>query len=187
MAKHAMKTLSSKNLFLLLLLVLIGGVVWYVYLFVDTVITKRLIVHDQKQVAQQKAAIEAFSDIPGFDKLQFVVDLERNNYQMPWSNHIEAVMWIFDAILGVDTEESNVNISLTDFKISLEEISLRGRVSNLRILYDNSLNSNKLALITRFEQLDFLRDISIRTYQRTEDIPGYDFVLTAKVINDDTK
>ena len=87
-----MKTLSSKNLFLLLLLVLIGGVVWYVYLFVDTVITKRLIVHDQKQVAQQKAAIEAFSDIPGFDKLQFVVDLERNNYQMPWSNHIEAVM-----------------------------------------------------------------------------------------------
>ena len=185
MAKNK-KTLTSKNLFLILLLVLLGGIVRYAYLFVDTVITKRLIVHEQKQVAQQKAEIAAFSDIPGFDKLQFVVDLERNNYQMPRSNHIEAVMGIFDAILEVDTEESRINISLTDFKISLEEISLRGYVSDLRILY-NAPNPSKPALITRFEQLDFLEDIAIKTYQKTENAMGYDFVLTAKVINDDTK
>jgi hypothetical protein len=185
MTKHT-KSLNSKHLFLLLLLVLIGGAVWYVYLFIDTTITKRLIVHNQTQVAQEQAAIAAFSAIAGFDKLQFVEDLEHNNYQMPWSDHIEAVIHIFDAVLNVDTAESK-NIVLSDFKISLDHISVKGYVSNLRILYNSPDPTKKTALIDRFEQLDFLEDISIKTYQKAADQFGYDFILTANVINDDTK
>ena len=184
MAKNT-KTLSSKNVFLLLLLVLIGAVVYYAYLFVTSTVTKRLILNNQKQVVQQQLEISAFSDIPGFDKLQLVEDLERNNYQMPRSDHIQAVIDIFDAVLNVDTAESR-NIVLSDFKISLEEISVRGYVSDLRVLY-NSPTPSKPSLIERFEYLDFLGNISIKTYQKAEDSIGYDFVLTAKVINDDTK
>jgi hypothetical protein len=105
---------------------------------------------------------------------------------MPWSDHIQAVIDIFDAVLNVDTAESK-NIILSDFKISLEEISIRGYVSDLRILYHAPENAKNVALIERFEQLDFLEDISIKTYQKAENQIGYDFVLTAKVINDDTK
>jgi hypothetical protein len=179
------KTPDSKKLFLFLLIVLIGSILYYAYLFVDTTITKRMIVYDQKQVTQEEAEITAFSAIPGFDKLQLVEDLERTSSQMPWSDHIQAVIDIFDAVLNVDTAETK-NIVLSDFKISLEGISVRGYVSNLRILY-TSPNSDKPALIDRFEELSFLEDISIKTYQKADDNIGYDFVLTANVINDDTK
>jgi hypothetical protein len=180
------KTPSSKNLFLLLLLLLIGGIIWYGYLWIDTIITKRLIVAEQNKVAQQQREVDAFSTIPGFDKLQLVKELESTHYQMPWSDHIQAVITIFDAILKVD-EANSQNIVLSDFKISLEEISVKGYVSNLRILYNSPDPTQKTALIDRFQQLDFLADIAIKTYDKAGDNIGYDFVLTAKVVNNDTK
>lgn len=143
-----------------------------------------MVEHRKIQTLQQE--ISAFSAIPGFDKLQLVENMENANYQMPRSDHIQAVMEIFDAILGVDSAESQ-NIVLSDFKISLEEISVNGYVSNLRILYNSPDPSKKTALIERFEQLDFLENISIKTYQKSTDNLGYDFVLTAKVVNHDTK
>ena len=141
---------------------------------------------EQTKVHQIQQEISIFSDIPGFDKLQLVKNMEQNHYQMLWSDRIQAVIEIFDTILEVDTVESR-NIILSDFKISLEEISLNGYVSNLRILYDSPDPETKTALIDRFEQLDFLKEISIRTYERSDDSLGYNFVLTAKVVNDDTK
>ena len=177
---------SSKKIFLLLLVVFLWGVIRYAYLFVNTSITKRLIVVEQGKVTNLQQEISAFSDIPGFDKLQVVKDMENNHYQMLWSERIQAVIDIFDAILEVDTAESR-NIVLSDFKISLEEISLHGYVSNLRVLYLSPDPEKKTALLDRFEQLDFLTEISIRTYERADDSLGYNFVLTAKVINDDTK
>jgi hypothetical protein len=115
-----------------------------------------------------------------------VKKLENENGQMPWSDHIQAVMNIFDAVLNVDTTETR-NIVLSDFSISLEEISVRGYVSNLRILYYSPTSAPNTSLIERFEGLDFLSDISIKNYEKAEDDIGYNFVLTAKVINDDTK
>ena len=158
----------SKKLFLFLLFLCIAGVAYYVYLFVDTTITKRLISNDQKQVIQRESEIAAFSDIPGFDKLQLVEELERTNYQMPRSDHIQAVIEIFDAVLNVDVAETR-NIILSDFKISLNEISLRGYVSNLRVLYNSPDPEKNPSLIERFERLGFLEDISIRTYQKADD------------------
>ncbi|MDR0369698.1 MAG: hypothetical protein LBH96_04220 [Candidatus Peribacteria bacterium] len=159
---------------------------WYGYLYINTGITKRLVTAEHKKIQTLQQEMSAFSDIPGFDKLQLVKNLENNNYQMPWSDHIQAVMEIFDAILGVDGAESQ-NIILSDFKISLEEISLNGYVSNLRILYNSPDPDKKTALIDRFEQLDFLEEISIKTYRKAQDNLGYEFVLTAKVVNHDTK
>ncbi|MDR2415421.1 MAG: hypothetical protein LBD75_02155 [Candidatus Peribacteria bacterium] len=112
--------------------------------------------------------------------------MEQENAQMPWSDHIQAVMHIFDAVLGVDVAETR-NIVLSDFSISLEEISVKGYVSNLRILYNSPSSAPNTSLIERFEKLDFLSDISIKNYEKAEDGIGYNFVLTAKVINDDTK
>ena len=33
--------------------------------------------------------------LPGYDKLQYIQDLEANNLMMPWSDHIDAIMAIF--------------------------------------------------------------------------------------------
>jgi hypothetical protein len=182
----SMKAPSSKKLFLILLFLFLGGVARCAYLWVDTTITKRLIVAEQKKVTEEQQQIAAFSALPGFDKLQLVKKMESENRQMPWSEHIQAVMNIFDAVLGVDTAETK-NIVLSDFSISLEEISVKGYVSNLRILYYSPASAPNTSLIERFEKLDFLSDISIKNYEQAEDSIGYNFVLTAKVINDDTK
>jgi hypothetical protein len=54
-------------------------------------------------------------------------------------------------------------------------------VTNLRILYQWA--NGQTGLITKFEELDFLENISIKTYEKSSDNLGYEFVLTAKVIN----
>jgi hypothetical protein len=64
----------------------------------------------------------------------------------------------------------------------LESIRLNWYVTNLRILYQWSSNW-KLWLIQRFEELDFLDNIAIKTYEKSDDDFGYNFTLTANVIN----
>jgi hypothetical protein len=180
------KMSDSQMIFIGLLLLFIAGVARCGYLFVHTKITQRLVTIDQQKAEQQIRENAAFSDIPGFDKLQLVKEMELNNHQMPWSDHIKAVTEIFDAILSVDSAES-YNIKLSDFQISLDEISLRGYVTNLRLLYNSPDPEKKTALIDRFEQLDFLSDISIKTYEKSAEGIGYEFDLTAKVTNDYAK
>ena len=53
---------------------------------------------------------------------------------MPRSDHVNAIMQIFDEILAVDNSDT-LNIYFSDFEISLENIRLNGHVSSLRILY----------------------------------------------------
>jgi hypothetical protein len=82
--------------------------------------------------------------------------------------------------LAVDKSDT-FNIEFSDFEISLDNISLHWYVTNLRLLYQwiNSQNG----LISKFEALDFLDNISIKTYEKASDNLWYEFVLTANVIN----
>jgi hypothetical protein len=63
----------------------------------------------------------------------------------------------------------------------LEKIKLDGYVTNLRLLYQWA--NSKAGLIERFEELDFLDNISIKTYEKSEWELWYNFTLTANVIN----
>jgi len=99
---------------------------------------------------------------------------------MPWSDHVNAIMAIFDELLAVDSSDT-FNIMFSDFEISLERIRLHWYVTNLRLLYQ-WVNSSS-GLISKFEELDFLENISIKTYEKSSDNRWYEFVLTANVIN----
>ena len=128
--------------------------------------------------------MDKFSKKPWFDKLQLIKDLESDNQMMPWSDHVNAIMAIFDELLAVDSSDT-YNISFSNFEISLESIRLDGHVSSLRLLYQwaKSQDKDKPGLIQRFEELDFLDNISIKTYEKTSWDYWYDFTLTANVIN----
>lgn len=134
----------------------------------------------QQKIEKKEAELASFSDKPGYDKLKYVQDMEANNKMMPWSDHINAIMAIFWDLLDVDKSDT-LNITFSDFEISLEKIKLDGHVVNLNILY-RWANSNT-GLISRFEELDFLDNISIKTYEKSEWKIWYDFTLTANVIN----
>ena len=134
----------------------------------------------QKKIAEKESELNSFSDKPGYDKLQYVQEMEKNNKMMPWSDHINAIMDIFGDLLDVDKSDT-FNIAFSNFEISLEHIRLDGYVTNLRLLYQWA--NSKTGLIARFEELDFLDNISIKTYEKTDWDLGYEFTLTADVVN----
>jgi uncharacterized protein YlbG (UPF0298 family) len=51
------------------------------------------------------------------------------------------------------------------------------------LLYYSNPSKNILSLFDKFEQLDFIKDIRVKTYTKTDD--SFDFVLDAKVINNE--
>ena len=182
--KKGMKTPQSKYVFILLFIALLAFAAWTIYLQVNTVITRRFVESNKQQIASLTQEITNFSLIPGFDKFQSVVKLENSLQEIPWSRHIQMVSQIFEDVVSTDVSETS-NIILSDFHISLDEISVHGYVTNLRILYVSPDPLRRPSLIERFEQLPFLTDISIKNYERDSSGVGYNFTLTAKVINND--
>jgi hypothetical protein len=88
----------------------------------------------QEKISNSEAELASFSDKPGYDKLQYIQEMEEKNLMMPWSDHINAIMAIFGDLLDVDKSDT-FNIEFSNFEISLENISLDGYVTNLRLLY----------------------------------------------------
>jgi len=187
MEKHTQQITNYKQIFLVLLVILIAIIGRRGYLKCSGMILGKEIKSIESEIKNADAKLTSFSEDPGFDKLQYVQDLEANNKMMPWSDHIDKIMEIFADLLAVDNSDT-FNISFTDFQISLESIRLRWYVTSLRLLYKWAWNntiqeSAKPALIEKFEALDFLDNIAIKTYEKSSDNFGYEFVLTANVIN----
>ena len=180
MATQKQKTTNYKQIFWLVLVVFLGLLARWGYLKVSEITLKKSIASVQEKVRQEQTRLASFSDNPWFDKLQYVKDMEANNNMMPWSDHVNAIMSIFDELLAVDRADT-FNITFSDFEITLTSIRLHGYVTNLRILYQWA--NWQAGLITKFEELDFLDNISIKTYEKSSDNLGYEFVLTANVIN----
>lgn len=180
MATQKQQTTNYKQIFWLVLLVFLGLLARWGYLKFSEIALKKSITSVQEKVRQEQAHLASFSDNPWFDKLQYVKDMEANNNMMPWSDHVNAIMAIFDELLAVDRSDT-FNITFSDFEITLTSIRLHGYVTNLRILYQWA--NWQTGLITKFEELDFLDNISIKTYEKSSDNLGYEFVLTANVIN----
>lgn len=180
MATQKQKTTNYKQIFWLVLLVFLGLLARWGYLKFSEITLKKSIASVQEKVRQEQTRLASFSDNPWFDKLQYVKDMEANNNMMPWSDHVNAIMSIFDELLAVDRSDT-FNITFSDFEITLTSIRLHGYVTNLRILYQWA--NWQAGLITKFEELDFLDNISIKTYEKSSDNLGYEFVLTANVIN----
>lgn len=73
---------------------------------------------------------------------------------------------------------------LSDFKVSLENLSVRGKVSNLLLLYYTSPEKGLVSLIDRFKKLDFISDMRIKNYSKDKDTGFFSFVLEANVNKD---
>ena len=180
MATQKQQTTNYKQIFWCALLLFLVLLCRWAYLKISSVFIGYDIDRVQKQIVKKDAELKSFSDKPGYDKLQYVQAMENNNHMMPRSDHISAIMEIFWDLLSVDKSDT-FNIAFSNFEISLDEIKLDGYVTNLRLLYE-WVNS-KSGLIAKFEELDFLDNISIKTYEKSEWELWYKFTLTANVIN----
>jgi hypothetical protein len=86
---------------------------------------------------------------------------------------------------NLDSNSSDT-IILSDFQVSLDAISLKWTVSSLRALYYNSPTGKFKSLLDRFEDLDFIEDMTIKSYEKVWE-KYFEFILNAKVVNNDTK
>lgn len=137
---------------------------------------------DQKKVLADQTKIEdSYKLLTGYNKLQAVKSLESKQSDIPWSDHINKVIQMLENIKSV---QSNNSIVLSDFKVDLNKISLKGQVSSLALLYYSNPQQKVVGLLDRFSQLDFIKDIRIQTYDKVADTGVFEFVLEANVIND---
>ena len=180
MATRKQQTTNYKMICAWAFLVFLWLLAWWGFLWFSDISLQKSIKSTQEKIWAKQAVLASFSDKPWFDKLQYVEKMESENTMMPWSDHVNAIMAIFDELLAVDKSDT-FNISFSDFEISLENIRLNWYVTNLRILYQ-WVNGNS-GLISKFEELDFLDNISIKTYEKSPDELWYNFTLTANVIN----
>ncbi len=180
MATRQQKTTNYKQIFWCALLVFLVLLWRWAYLKVSSTFIGYDIERVQKQIVKKEAELKSFSDKPWYDKLQYVQNMERNNHMMPRSDHISAIMEIFWDLIDVDNSDTS-NIKFSNFEISLDKIKLDWYVAGLSVLYTWA-NSNN-GVINKFEELDFLDNISIKTYEKSEWELWYRFTLTANVIN----
>lgn len=180
MATRTQQTTNYKQIFRFAFLIFLVLFVRWGYLKFSDIMLKKSIASVQNKIQKEEEKLAAFSDNPGYDKLQYVKEMESENKMLPWSDHVKAIMSIFDELLDVDRSDT-FNITFSDFEISLDSIKLNGYVTNLRVLYQWA--NSKTGLIARFEALDFLENISIKTYEKSDWELWYNFTLTANVIN----
>ena len=114
-----------------------------------------------------------------FSHYLYIQDLESKTSRIPWSDYVHRILEILDTIKLV--EESRGGVQLSEFKVDLEKLSLNGEVSNLKVLYGNRFGSG--GLLDKFNGLDFLSDISVRKYEKSEEGPTFKFTLSANVVN----
>lgn len=135
----------------------------------------------QSTINQQNQAIAAQWDENAYQKLKAAQEIITQTQDLQWSEHIPTLINMLQELQSTDHLWSDA-IILSDFKVWLEEISLRGTVTNLILLYRDSPKHGYISLINKFESLSFISSLTIQEYQQEDG--NIEFVLTAQVTND---
>lgn len=162
--------------------ILVISVLGFVFFKVYGFFINQNIKDQQVVLAEQVKMTDAYKLLTGYNKLQAVKSLETQQADIPWSDHINKVIQMLEDLKSV--QGGTDTIVLSDFKVDLNKISLKGQVSNLMLLYYSNPKQNVVSLLDRFSQLDFIKDIRIQTYDKVADTGSFEFVLEANVVND---
>ncbi len=178
---------QRKRWYLLSLFLLILLLGWVGYNYSSAFFKEREEAVLQHQIAQKQQEIENYQTTTWIDHLLSIDQMISERNSLPRNEYIEKILEILNKIKAVDDQESK-NIFLSDFKVDLEKLSLNGFVGNLSTLYYNSDKSDGfVSLLDRFEQLDFLKEIEIKTYQyqKEKELRGFNFTLHANIEKND--
>ena len=170
---------KSQKVFRLLLLLLFLLIFAFVGIKIVTMRKKVDLSKTNKQIEEKQALLDEHESSPGYMKYMAIKDLEEKNQNMYRFERIEKISEIFDDLRNV-YESGDGDIQLSDFVISLEELSLKWTVSSLKDLYYTNASWKIKALLDRFESLDFIEKMTIKEYEKVDD--WFEFVLHANVI-----
>ena len=179
------KISKSQQLFRLSLWVLALMIVAFVWVKCLTLAKSAELKIVKNRIATKEEQVKEHEASEWYKKFLAVQALESKNSNMTWYDRIEKISEILEDLRSLDDEEEGTTLELSDFSVSLEEISLRGIVSSLKDLYYTSASWKMRAVLDRFESLDFIDRMVIKEYNNN----GYwfEFSLFANVINNDGK
>lgn len=141
-------------------------------------------IKDKNNILQEQAqSLETYKNLTGFTKLMAVKELEGKYDEIPWSTHINKVITMLEDIKRVD-KSNDETLLLSDFNVTLDKISVKGRVSNLILLYYSNPTKWITSLIDKFKSLDFIENMHIKNYTKEKDSNFFSFILEANVIKD---
>ena len=163
-------------------MLIVAGLIFagYVYLRVDTYLIEKRISEQKAILDTQNQQLAVSQNITEHTKLAAVKEIENSTRSIPWSVHIPKVIQMLEELKDVDASDSE-SIILSDFVVSLDTISLKGKVSSLPLLYINSEKRNYTALLEKFAELDFIDNLRVQTYEK-EGRRDFEFVLDANVV-----
>lgn len=176
-------TQAWKSRYYLLLVLFLGAIGVLIYFYGFSYFQQESIASLEQEIKTQNQDIDRFYQNTGFKEFMAVKELEASRTHLPWSDYVEKILSILAKIRGVEEGREN-KLILSDFKVNLEELSLNGVASNLKTLYLAPNSGSGFSLLDEFNNLEFLKDITIRKYEKSQDTRGFKFTLSAKVVND---
>lgn len=171
-----------ERIFIVFLVALIVEILLLVGWKAYTIVQQQRVDHKTHQLQERQEALASYESAVEYDRFIAIKDLEEKSITMPWFEHIPKILAMFQDLRDLWSDSSK--ITLSDFKVSLEEISLRWSISTLKALYYNSEAGTFKALLDRFEELDFIKDMKIKSYEKV-DSNNFEFVLNANVVTNE--
>lgn len=131
----------------------------------------------QSELQQVEDLIAKIGSERAFFSYKFA-EWTNNKQGIKRSDQITALVTVLRKIQANNSIGANA-IQLSDFSISPTELTLKGKVSNLILLYYSSEANNYINLIDRFAELPFITNIAIKKYNKVGNF--YEFSLQADI------
>ena len=157
--------------------VLILWVITYGMTFLANIWLENRIKTREEQLQQVEDIIAKIGSEKAFFSYKFAENLSSTK-TTKWSDQITALISVLRKIQSNNSVWANA-IQLSDFSISPTELTLKGKVSNLILLYYSSEVNNYVNLIDRFAELPFIENIAIKNYNKVGNF--YEFALDADI------
>ena len=136
------------------------------------------------KIEKKEEQIQEYESSTWYIKFLAVKSLEEKTVWMLRYERIEKISEILEDLRNMnDDEDFESTLVLSDFYVSLEEISLNGIVTSLKELYYTSASWKIKSVLDRFEGLDFIDKMIIKEYSNVGN--WFEFTLFANVINND--
>ena len=179
------KISKSQKLFKLSIWVLALAIVAFIWVKCLTLMKAAELKILNNKIQNKEEQIQEHEASEWYKKFLAVQSLEKKDLNMSWYDRIEKISEILEDLRSLDDDEEWTTLELSDFSVSLEEISLRWIVSSLKDLYYTSASGKMRAVLDRFESLDFIDKMVIKEYNNNGD--WFEFSLFANVINNEWK
>ena len=161
---------SRKLLYTLSYLIAIGTI-WIVgYCFFQTKYYESLIQKEQTAISDIDTDINTAMKNDRYVKYAAAKDIiATHSFAWRW-DRLSRIMNVFAKLQQLGW----ANVHFSDFSVDFSSLTLKWTVSDLKLVY------GKWWVIDQFNELEFLKTISIPDYKKTDD--GYTFSLVADVV-----